>query len=58
VLERGRVVEVGKHDELINRPNGSYARLHQMQLLESKGDAKADAAARRESGVRQRAESR
>jgi subfamily B ATP-binding cassette protein HlyB/CyaB len=39
VLERGRVVEVGRHDELINRPNGTYARLHQLQLLESKTDA-------------------
>jgi subfamily B ATP-binding cassette protein MsbA len=35
VIERGRVVEVGRHDDLIARPNGAYARLHQLQLLES-----------------------
>jgi ABC-type microcin C transport system duplicated ATPase subunit YejF len=40
VLERGRVVEIGKHDELAARPHGVYARLHQMQLLESRPDGK------------------
>jgi subfamily B ATP-binding cassette protein MsbA len=39
VLERGRVVEMGRHEELLMRPGGSYAALYQMQLLESrKGD--------------------
>jgi subfamily B ATP-binding cassette protein MsbA len=36
VLERGRIVEIGRHDELIVRPNGVYARLHAMQLIEAK----------------------
>ena len=40
MLERGRIVEIGKHDELVARPNGSYARLHQMQLLEAKSDSR------------------
>jgi len=34
VLERGRVVEVGRHDELVARPGGVYAALYEMQLLE------------------------
>jgi ABC-type transport system involved in cytochrome bd biosynthesis fused ATPase/permease subunit len=36
VMERGRVVEVGRHDELVTRPHGVYARLHSMQLLEGR----------------------
>jgi ATP-binding cassette, subfamily B, bacterial MsbA len=34
VLERGRIVEIGRHDELVARPNGTYASLYEMQLLE------------------------
>ncbi len=33
VLERGRIVEVGRHDELLGR-EGVYAALYKMQLLE------------------------
>jgi subfamily B ATP-binding cassette protein MsbA len=35
VLERGRIVEIGQHDELLKR-QGVYAALYQMQLLEPK----------------------
>jgi subfamily B ATP-binding cassette protein MsbA len=35
VLDRGRVAEIGRHDELMAKPNGVYARLHQMQLFET-----------------------
>ena len=34
VLERGRIVEIGRHDELLARPTGTYASLYEMQLLE------------------------
>jgi subfamily B ATP-binding cassette protein MsbA len=35
VLERGRIVEMGQHDELLTR-DGVYAALYKMQLLEPK----------------------
>jgi len=34
VLERGRVVEMGRHDDLVTRPKGTYASLYQLQVLE------------------------
>jgi subfamily B ATP-binding cassette protein MsbA len=34
VLENGRIAEVGRHDDLLARPDGAYAALYQMQLLE------------------------
>ncbi|MEQ1870874.1 MAG: ABC transporter ATP-binding protein [Vicinamibacterales bacterium] len=41
VLERGKIVEIGRHDELVARPNGAYAALYDMQLLEvRKGERK------------------
>jgi subfamily B ATP-binding cassette protein MsbA len=36
VLERGRVVEIGRHDELVAKPSGTYAALYQLQLLEGR----------------------
>jgi ATP-binding cassette, subfamily B, bacterial MsbA len=40
VLERGSVVEKGRHDELVARPDGTYATLYQMQLLERRKTAR------------------
>jgi subfamily B ATP-binding cassette protein MsbA len=34
VLEQGRIVEIGQHDDLLARTDGAYAALYQMQLLE------------------------
>src|SRR5256886_2435848 len=36
VLERGRVVEIGRHDELLAQADGTYATLYQLQLLEGR----------------------
>ena len=36
VLERGRVAEIGRHEELVARPGGVYANLYQLQLLEGR----------------------
>ena len=36
VMERGRIVEIGRHEDLLARPGGAYARLHDMQLLEGR----------------------
>jgi subfamily B ATP-binding cassette protein MsbA len=41
VLERGRIVEIGRHDELVQRPGGAYARLHQMQLVDDRVERRA-----------------
>jgi subfamily B ATP-binding cassette protein MsbA len=34
VMERGRIAEIGTHDQLVNR-GGIYQRLHEMQFLEA-----------------------
>jgi ATP-binding cassette, subfamily B, bacterial MsbA len=34
VLERGVVREIGRHDELLARPHGAYARLYALQMFE------------------------
>ena len=39
VLERGRVVEVGRHDELLARPGGVYAKLYSLQMFEARDAA-------------------
>jgi subfamily B ATP-binding cassette protein MsbA len=36
VLEKGRIVEQGSHDELLER-NGTYQRLHELQFMEPAG---------------------
>ena len=41
VLEKGRIVESGTHDELIAR-GGAYAKLYELQLREEPGDDEAE----------------
>ena len=46
VVERGRIVEIGRHDELLSR-EGVYASLYRMQLLEPRRDSAHDDAPKR-----------
>jgi ATP-binding cassette, subfamily B, bacterial MsbA len=34
VLEKGRIVEVGRHDDLLANPGGTYAKLYSLQIFE------------------------
>ena len=36
VLERGRVAEIGRHEELLARPGGVYAKLYALQMFEER----------------------
>jgi subfamily B ATP-binding cassette protein MsbA len=36
VLEHGSIAEIGRHDELLARPDGAYATLYQLQALEAR----------------------
>ena len=38
-LEKGRVAEIGTHAELVDRPNGVYARLYALQAFEERDRA-------------------
>ena len=35
-LERGRVAEIGRHEELLTRPGGVYAKLYALQLFDQR----------------------
>jgi subfamily B ATP-binding cassette protein MsbA len=41
-LERGRVAEIGRHDELLAKPGGVYAKLYALQIFDQRRDPAAD----------------
>ena len=42
VLERGRVAEIGRHEELLARPGGVYAKLYALQLFDQRREPELD----------------
>jgi subfamily B ATP-binding cassette protein MsbA len=38
-LERGRVAEIGRHDELLAKPGGVYSKLYGLQIFDQRRDA-------------------
>ena len=38
-LEHGEVIETGRHDELVTRPGGLYAKLYALQAFEERDEA-------------------
>jgi ABC-type multidrug transport system fused ATPase/permease subunit len=42
-LERGRVAEIGGHDELLARSGGVYAKLYSLQLFDREPEGRAPA---------------
>ncbi len=49
VLERGRVAEIGRHEELLTRPGGVYAKLYSLQIFEGREAQPSPAASRQPS---------
>jgi len=49
VLERGRVAEIGRHEELLSRPAGVYAKLYSLQIFEGREAQPSPAASRQPS---------
>jgi ABC-type multidrug transport system fused ATPase/permease subunit len=46
VIERGRVAEIGGHDELLARAGGVYAKLYSLQIFDQPAGHHAPAAGR------------